>query len=83
MIISCPHLGAEADENGVGGLQDPRLAGHAVAVQQHNDIISADYEARRRGVRKHMTPAEALALCPDLKLCVPNTTRGLQAVTTG
>lgn len=62
-------------------LKDPRLEGHAVAVQQHNDIISADYAARRRGVRKHMTPAEALALCPDLKLVHVRRTEGTSKVT--
>ena len=36
--------------------------GKAVAIQQHQDIIAANYAARAAGVTKHMAPGEARRL---------------------
>lgn len=34
------------------------LPGTPIAIQQHQDIIAANYPARAAGVKKHMRPAE-------------------------
>ncbi len=49
-------------------LQNKSLLGKPVAVQQHQDIISVSYEARLKGVKKKMTPSQALSVCADLHL---------------
>ncbi|GLI65868.1 hypothetical protein VaNZ11_009504 [Volvox africanus] len=41
---------------------DGALSGIPLAVQQHQDIIAVDYQARQAGVRKHMSPEEARRL---------------------
>jgi DNA polymerase eta len=50
---------------------NPLLKGRPVAVHQHEDIISVSYEARALGVKKHMTPAEAVAVSNDAVVLVP------------
>lgn len=59
-------------------LLDPGLVGIPVAVggvYGHGVIASASYEARKFGVRSAMPTAQALRLCPRLKIVRP--TRGL------
>ena len=46
-------------------LRDPTLAGKAIAIQQHSDIIALNAAAKAAGVQKHCTPdaaRKALAL---------------------
>eukprot|EP01122_Echinamoeba_exundans_P008401 TRINITY_DN2789_c0_g1_i15.p1 TRINITY_DN2789_c0_g1~~TRINITY_DN2789_c0_g1_i15.p1 ORF type:complete len:217 (+),score=19.00 TRINITY_DN2789_c0_g1_i15:1427-2077(+) len=50
---------------------NPKLKGRAVAVHQHEDIISVSYEARALGVKKHMTPAEAVVASKGEVVLVP------------
>src|SRR6267142_6487960 len=55
---------------------NPRLAGHPLAVggdlKRRGVVSSANYEARKFGVRAGMPNAEALRLCPDLTLVEGN-----------
>ena len=57
------HVDADAFFCQVERRRDPRLAGcPALAVQQHQDVIAADAAAKKAGVTKRMTPADARAL---------------------
>ncbi|KAK9760131.1 N-acetyltransferase eso1 [Basidiobolus ranarum] len=40
----------------------------AVAVQQWQGLIAVNYPARKMGVQRHSSVADALKLCPDLQL---------------
>src|SRR6267142_709 len=55
---------------------NPRLAGHPLAVggdlKRRGVVSSANYEARKFGVRAGMPNAEAVRLCPDLTLVEGN-----------
>ena len=55
---------------------NPRLAGHPLAVggdlKRRGVVASANYEARKFGVRAGMPNAEAVRLCPDLTLVEGN-----------
>lgn len=55
---------------------NPRLAGHPLAVggdlKRRGVVSSANYEARKFGVRAGMPNAEALRLCPELTLVEGN-----------
>lgn len=55
---------------------NPRLAGHPLAVggdlKRRGVVSSANYEARKFGVRAGMPNGEALRLCPDLTLVEGN-----------
>ena len=55
---------------------NPRLAGHPLAVggdlKRRGVVSSANYEARKFGVRAGMPNAEALRLCPDLTVVEGN-----------
>ncbi|KAL6041902.1 N-acetyltransferase eso1 [Balamuthia mandrillaris] len=61
--------------------QRRELMGKPVAVQQHDDLISVSYEARALGVKKHMSPSEALNVCPDLVLVHVRRNAGTSKVT--
>jgi DNA-directed DNA polymerase III PolC len=65
MII---HLDADAFFASVEQAADPRLRRRAVAVGggRRGVIVSASYEARRRGVRATMPTAQAEKVCPGL-----------------
>ncbi|XP_030382531.1 DNA polymerase eta [Scaptodrosophila lebanonensis] len=58
--------------------EDPQRRGKPLAVVQYNPwrgggIIAVNYEARAKGVTRHMRGDEAKDLCPDIILCkVPN-----------
>ena len=57
------HVDADAFFCQVERRRDPRLAGcPALAVQQHRDVIAADAAAKKAGVTKRMTPADARTL---------------------
>ena len=49
-------------------LKNPSLRGQRVAVQQHQDLICVNYEARAAGIKKHDHPHEAQRRCPELVL---------------
>lgn len=57
---------------------NPSLKGKPIAVVQYNawkggGIIAVNYEARARGVTRHMRGEEAKAHCPEIELVsVPN-----------
>ena len=54
---------------------NPRLSGKAVAVGGASDrrgvIATCNYEARRFGVHSAMSSAQAMRLCPELKIIPP------------
>ncbi len=57
------HLDADCFFVQVHLLHDASLGGgRAVAVQQHDDVIAANYPAKALGVKKHMAPAMAKRL---------------------
>lgn len=45
---------------------DPRLRCLPLAVQQKQIIVTCNYEARRRGLRKLQLVREARNICPDV-----------------
>jgi DNA polymerase-4 len=47
-------------------LRDPTIGGKPVAIQQHSEIICANYEAKAAGVRKRMSSADCRALLGPL-----------------
>jgi DNA polymerase-4 len=55
---------------------DPSLRGRPLAVggraDQRGVVATCNYEARRYGIHSAMATAQALKLCPDLKLIPPN-----------
>ena len=54
---------------------NPKLSGEPLAVggmPEHRGVVATcNYEARRFGVRSAMASAQALSLCPDLKIIPP------------
>ena len=50
-VVHAQRLQMEEKKRGVA-------PGTPVAIQQHQDIIAANYPARAAGVKKHMRPAE-------------------------
>lgn len=46
--------------------EDPRLRYLPLAVQQKQIIVTCNYEARRRGLRKLQLVKEARKICPDV-----------------
>ena len=61
-VVHAQRLQVEEKKRGVA-------PGTPVAIQQHQDIIAANYPARAAGVKKHMRPAE-----------VPSCTRRLNSI---
>jgi DNA polymerase-4 len=70
------HVDMDAFFASVEEKMNPRLAGHPLAVggdlKRRGVVSSANYEARKFGVRAGMPNAEALRLCPDLTLVEGN-----------
>ena len=56
------HLDADCFFVQVHVLRDPSLHNRPVAVQQHDDVIAANYSAKALGVKKHMAPHVARRL---------------------
>jgi DNA polymerase iota len=50
--------------------ENPALRALPLAVQQKNIIVTCNYEARRRGLRKLQLISEAKKLCPDVVIVV-------------
>ena len=59
------HFDADCFYAQVEELRDPRLASRPVAVTQKYLVVTANYAARKAGVGKLMSVAEAKRLCPD------------------
>jgi len=70
------HVDMDAFFASVEEKMNPRLAGHPLAVggdlKRRGVVSSANYEARKFGVRAGMPNAEALRLCPDLTVVEGN-----------
>jgi DNA polymerase IV len=70
------HVDMDAFFASVEEKMNPRLAGHPLAVggdlKRRGVVSSANYEARKFGVRAGMPNAEAVRLCPDLTLVEGN-----------
>mgnify|MGYP005994656471 CR=1 FL=1 len=49
-------------------LDKPELKGKAVAVYQHEDILSVSYEARELGIRRHDVTSEVREKLPEVVL---------------
>lgn len=49
-------------------IRDPTLRARALGVQQKNIVVTCNYNARARGVKKLMLVNEAKVLCPELVL---------------
>lgn len=49
-------------------VRSPELRAVPLGVQQKNIVVTSNYEARTFGIKKCMLVAEALKLCPNLKL---------------
>ena len=59
------HFDADCFYAQVEELRDPSLASRPVAVTQKYLVVTANYAARKAGVGKLMSVAEAKRLCPD------------------
>ncbi|XP_061389235.1 DNA polymerase iota [Musca vetustissima] len=51
-------------------IRDPSLKSRPLGVQQKNIVVTCNYNARAKGVKKLMLVSEAKKLCPDLVLVV-------------
>lgn len=66
------HVDLDAFYAAVETLEDPSLVGKAMAVGGMSMICTANYEARKFGVRAAMPGFIACKLCPDLIFVRPN-----------
>ncbi|XP_005186292.1 DNA polymerase iota [Musca domestica] len=51
-------------------IRDPTLKSRPLGVQQKNIVVTCNYNARAKGIKKLMLVSEAKKLCPDLVLVV-------------
>ncbi|XP_073814029.1 DNA polymerase iota isoform X2 [Musca autumnalis] len=51
-------------------IRDPSLKSKPLGIQQKNIVVTCNYNARAKGVKKLMLVSEAKKLCPDLVLVV-------------
>ena len=69
------HIDFDAFYASIEMRDNPRLSGRPVAVggmpERRGVVATCNYEARRFGVRSAMSSAQAMRLCPELKIIPP------------